>query len=119
ARGDDDLVGHQFFHDTGVAHHVDGTLVSETAGSEEYVNAIARVVTGARRHLLVDDFFGVLQHIREREPARLANGPEHRVGVELNDLLDRVTQRLGRDRAQVSAVAADLPTAVDHGYLAP
>ena len=117
--GDDDVLGHQFFHHAVGADHFDGLLVGETAGTEEHIDAVTGVVAGARGDLLGDHFFGAFQHVREREPARLTNGPEHRVGVELHDLPDRVTQCLGRDGAQVSAVAADLATAIDHRHLAP
>ncbi|MNY10312.1 hypothetical protein D3C86_1432830 [compost metagenome] len=117
--GDDDVLGHQFLDHAVGADHFDGLLVGEAAGAEEHVDAVTGVVAGTRSDLFGDDFLGAFQHVREREPARLTNGPEHRVGVELHDLPHRVTQCLGRDGAQVSAVAADLATAIDHRHLAP
>ncbi len=119
ASGDDDVLGVELFHHTVRADHFDGLLVGEAAGADEHVHAVTRVVAGARRYLLGDDLLGAFQHVREREPARLADGTEHRVGVELHDLPHRVTQCLGRDGAQVGAVAPDLATAIDHRHLAP
>lgn len=117
--GDDDVLGHQLLDHAIAADHFNRLLIGKAAGAEEHINAITRVVAGARGHLLGDHLLGALEHVREGEPARLADGPEHRVGVELHDLPDRVTQGLGRDGTQVGAVAADLPTAVDHRHLAP
>ena len=118
-RGDNDVLGHQLLDHAVGAHHLNGLLVGETAGAKEQVDTVTGVVAGTRRDLFGDDFFCAFQHIREREPARLANGPEHRVGVELHDLADRVTQGLGRDGTQVGAVTADLAAAIDHRHLAP
>ncbi len=117
--GDDDVLGHQFLDHAVGTHHFNGLLVGEAAGAEEQVDTVTGVVTGARGHLLGDDFLGAFQHIRERKPTRLTNSPEHRVGVELHDLAHRVTQGLGRDGTQVGAVTADLATAIDHRHLAP
>jgi len=119
AGGDNDLLGHQGFDNAVGAHHFDGLLVGEAAGAEEQVDAITCVVTGARSHLLGNNLLGTFQYVREREPARLTNGPKHRIGVELHDLANRVTQGFGRDRAQVRAVAANLTPAIHHCHLAP
>jgi hypothetical protein len=116
--GDDDVLGDQLLDHTVGANHFDGLLVGEAAGAEEYVDAVTGVVAGTRSDLFGDNFFSAFQYVREREPTRFTNGPEHRVGVELHDLPDGVTQCLGRDGTQVGAVAADLATAVDHCHFA-
>ncbi|MNF52575.1 hypothetical protein D3C84_339250 [compost metagenome] len=118
AGGDDDLLGHQFFHHTAGADHFHGLLVGKAGGAEEYVHAVARVKAGARSHLLGDHPLGALQHVGKGEPARLADLAEQRVGVVLHDLPHRVTQGLGRDGAQVGAVAADQRAVVHHRHLA-
>ena len=119
AGGDNDLLGHQLFHYAIEADHFDRLLVGEAGGTEIGVDAVARVVAGARSDLLGDHLLGAFQHVGEREPAWLADLAEHRVGVELHDLPHRMAQRLRRDGAQVGAVAADQRTVVHHGYLAP
>ncbi|MNF54779.1 hypothetical protein D3C84_362190 [compost metagenome] len=119
AGSNDDLLGHQLFHHAIGADHFDGLLIGEAARAEEQIDAIARVVTRARGHLLGDHPLGAFQHIGEGKPARLADLTKHRVGVELHDLPHRMAQRLGRDSAQVGAVATDLATAIDHRHLAP
>ncbi|MCY1350667.1 hypothetical protein D9M69_369030 [compost metagenome] len=116
--GDDDLLGHQLFHHAAGADHFHGLLVGEAGGAEEHVDAIARVEAGARSHLLGNHPLGALQHVGEGEPARLADLAEQRVGVVLHDLPHRVTQGLGRDGAQMGAVAADQRAVVHHRHLA-
>ena len=116
---DDDVLGVELLDHAVRAHHFHGLLVGKAAGAEEHVDAVTGIVAGARCHLLGDDLLGAFQHVREREPARLADGTKHRVGVELHDLPHRVTQCLGRNGTQVGAVATDLATVIDHRYLAP
>ncbi|MNM94455.1 hypothetical protein D3C81_1068590 [compost metagenome] len=119
AGGDDELVGGQALDRPLGRDHFHGALIDEAGGAIEHVDAIARVVTGVRGHLLGDDLLGTLQYVREGEPARLADLAEHRVGVELDDLLHRMTQGLGRDGPEVRAVAADHAPTVHHRQLAP
>ncbi|MNC13758.1 hypothetical protein D3C75_615120 [compost metagenome] len=119
AGGHHHLLGHQLFHHAVVGHHLDGVLVGETGGTEEHVDAIACIVASARGDLLVDHQLGALQHIGEGEPARLADLAEHRIGVELQNLADRMTQGLGGNGAQVRAVATNQLAAIHHRHLAP
>ncbi|MCY1346150.1 hypothetical protein D9M69_322290 [compost metagenome] len=116
--GDDDLLGHQLFHHATGADHFHGLLVGEAGGAEKHVDAIACVEAGTRGHLLGDHPLGALQHVGEGEPARLADLAEQRVGVVLHDLPHRVAQGLGRNGAEVGAVAADQRTVVHHRHLA-
>ncbi len=119
AGGDDELIGDQSLDGAAGGDHFHGALIDEAGGAVEHVDAVARVIAGARSNLLVDDLLGTLEHVGEGEPARLADLAEHRVGVELDDLLHRVAQRFRRNGAQVGAVATDHATAVHHRQLAP
>ena len=116
AGSDDDLLGHQALQVATQVDDLDGVLVGEAGGAKEQVDAIARVVAGAGRHLAGDHPLGAAQHVGKGEPARLADGAEHLVGVELDDLLDRMAQRLGGNGAQVGAVAADHLAIVHHRH---
>lgn len=79
AGGNDDVLGVELFHHTVRTHHFNSLLVGEAAGAEEHIDTVAGVVAGARCHLLGNHLLGAFQHVREREPARLTDGPEHRL----------------------------------------
>src|SRR5690606_34231556 len=118
-RGDDDLLGDQSIHRPFGVHQFDGMGIGETALAEKQIDTVARIVAVARTHLAGDDFLCTFEHIREGEIPWLADHTEDRVGVELNDLLDRVAQRLGWDGAQMDAVTAHHVAFLDHRYPAP
>ena len=117
--GNHHLLGDHGFHHPIGAHHLNGLGVGKAGGTTEHIDAIARVVTGARTDLLGDHPLGAFQHIGKGEPARLTDLAEQRIGVVLHDLPYRVTQGLGRDSAQMRAVAAHQATVIDHRHLAP
>src|SRR5690554_2467982 len=72
----------------------------------DQVYPVTGIELGAQLYLLADHLLRVLQHPREGKPARFADIPEHLIGVEGDDLLHRVTQRLGWNGAPVRAVTA-------------
>src|SRR5690606_12774127 len=116
AGSDDDFLGHQAVHCALGIHQLDGIGIGKTALAEKQVNAVARVITAARTHLAGDNLLRALEHVREGKIPWLPHRPEDRVGVELDDLLDGITQRLGRNGAEVDAIAAYHIPLFDHRY---
>ena len=114
--GDHDLLRVQLLGPFMGITHQHGVLVLEARGTEEHVDAIASIEARAHLDLLLDGTTRTFQHLGEGEPARLTDVAEHAIGVELDDLLDRVTQGLGGDGALVGAVAAHGGLGLDHGH---
>src|SRR5690554_1401288 len=92
AGGNDRLFEVDGFHRF-VATDFQPVRVNKRSTAVDQVYPVAGVELGAQLYLLANDLLGVLQHTGEGEPARLADVPEHLVGVEGDDLLDRVPQR--------------------------
>ena len=104
--GNDGLLEMDGFHGL-VATDFQPVLVDKCGTAVDKVYPVTGIELSAQLHLFANHLLGVLQYPRKREPARFTNVPEHLVGVEGDDLLDRVTQRLGRNGAPVGAVTAN------------
>src|SRR5690606_1692078 len=106
AGGDDEFPGDQPIHRDLAVDQFHGVAVGKAPLAVEQVDTVARVIAVTRAYLPTDHLLGPVEHVGEGEVHRFGHGAEDRVGVELNDLLDRIAQRLGRDGAQVHAITA-------------
>ena len=87
--------------------------VNEKRTAIDQIHPVTCVELGPELDLLAYHLLGVLQNPREGEPARLPDIPKHLVGVKGDDLLDGMTQGLGRNSAPVDAVAANRGLVLD------
>ncbi len=82
-------------------------LINELSLACINADAIAAIKLSPQFHLLGNDLLSAFQDLREREPARLPDFPEHWVGIELNDLLNRMTEGFGWNRPPVGTVTTN------------
>ena len=101
-----------------LTRHLNLTRLLEVGAAEKDINPVAGVEIGPQHYLIGYHLFRTLKHLGKGKPARLADITEHGVSVELNDLLDRVSQCLGGNRALVSTVPAHGILLFDNGNTA-
>ena len=90
-----------------ITPYLEPVAIDKTGTAVNQIHAVPCIELGSQLDLLADHLLRILQNAGKRKPARLADIPEHLVGVKGDDLLDRVTQRFGRNGAPVSAVTAN------------
>ena len=98
------VIGGQLFP---LARQFDCVTVEEFSAPMDDWNPIPIVKIRTHANLPRHHPLRMLENLLKAQFSRIAEFTKHRVGIKINYLLHRVTQRLRRDRCPMGATAAD------------